>query len=503
MKQKLYITAALILGIIVVINLLSNEFHVRIDLTRDHQYTLSKATESIIGDLEEPVTIKAYYSEGLPPYVMKAKKDFHELLIEYSNASDGKVMYEFINPSEDEKYETEAINYGIRPILIDMREKDQVKQQKAFLGAVVLLGDKQESIGILQPGAAMEYGLTTAIRKIALSDKPSIGFLQGHGEPSLQELIEANEQLEIQYKTEPVYLSDSLPIDSEIRTLAVVRPQDSIPGIHLERLDEFVARGGRLLVAINTVDGDLRSRYGYPVTTGLENWLLKSGVLVDLSFVIDASCGSVMVPQQLGPYTLETKVSFPFIPIIKTFNDHPVTTGLEALMFQFASTIQFIGDSNIHFTPLALSSDRSNALRAPQQFDIQREWTKADFPRQKLIVAAALERTDTKAKMIVVSDGDFIVNGPPQQARRLQADNLSFFSNSIDWLSDETGLVSLRTKGATSYPIKELDDNIKTIIKYVNFSLPLVLVVGYGVFRSQRNRIRRFKQMSENYDKAQ
>jgi ABC-type uncharacterized transport system involved in gliding motility auxiliary subunit len=313
-------------------------------------------------------------------------------------------------------------------------------------------------------------------------------------------LIELNEQLEIQYKTEPIYLSDSVPIDSNIKTLAVVRPQDSIPQSHLDRLDEFVARGGRILVAINTVDGDLRSLYGYPVTTGLENWLLKSGVLVDLSFVIDASCGSVMVPQQLGQYMLETKVSFPFIPIIKTFNDHPVTAGLDALMFQFASTINFIGDSTIEFTPLAFTSDRSNALRAPLQFDIQRQWTRADFPRQKLLVAAAIEKQNTNSKMVVITDGDFIINGPPQQARRLQADNLSFFYNAIDWLSDDTGLVALRTKAPTSYPIDELDDSTKAILKYLNFSLPLTLVIGYGLFRSQRNRIRKFKRMSENYD---
>jgi hypothetical protein len=170
-------------------------------------------------------------------------------------------------------------------------------------------------------------------------------------------------------------------------------------------------------------------------------------------------------------------------------------------MFQFASTIQSIGDTTIKFTPLAFTSDRSNAVRTPLQFDIQRKWIKTDFPRQKLIVAAAIEKKNSTSKMIVVSDGDFIVNGPPQQPRRLQADNLSFFSNAIDWLSDDTGLISLRTKGATSYPIDELDENTKAILKYANFSLPLVLVIGYGLFRSQRNRIRRFKRMSENYEK--
>ncbi|MFM7856895.1 MAG: hypothetical protein ACKO96_34455, partial [Flammeovirgaceae bacterium] len=110
--------------------------------------------------------------------------------------------------------------------------------------------------------------------------------------------------------------------------------------------------------------------------------------------------------------------------------------------------------------------------------------------------------TNGRTKMVVIGDGDFVVNGAGQQPRRLQPDNVNLLSNAIDWLSDDTGLISLRTKGVTSRPIDELEDSTKAILKYGNFLLPILLVIGYGVLRSQQNRIKRFKRMSENYEEA-
>src|SRR5688572_23134523 len=109
MKQKFYTTAVLIIAILIALNLLSTEFHFRFDLTEDKQYTLGEATRTIIQDLEEPITIKAYFSEDLPANIMKSRKDFQDLLVEYANLSDGMIAYEFVNPNESEETEQEAL----------------------------------------------------------------------------------------------------------------------------------------------------------------------------------------------------------------------------------------------------------------------------------------------------------------------------------------------------------------------------------------------------------
>ena len=56
--------------------------------------------------------------------------------------------------------------------------------------------------------------------------------------------------------------------------------------------------------------------------------------------------------------------------------------------------------------------------------------------------------------------------------------------NSIDWLSDETGLSELRTKIITGYPIKEdIDEKKKSFIKYANTMFPIILLIIFGVLR--------------------
>ena len=143
--NRLYVTTILIIFIVLVINLLSTEFHLRLDFTEGSQYTLSDATEDILESLEEPITIKAYFSKDLPPNVSKTRKDFQEMLVEYASMADGNLEYEFINPNESEATENEAAQNGIQQILINVREKDQVKQQRAFLGATLCLARKTAS----------------------------------------------------------------------------------------------------------------------------------------------------------------------------------------------------------------------------------------------------------------------------------------------------------------------------------------------------------------------
>lgn len=498
MKQKLFTITLLVAGIVLIINFLSNELHVRLDLTDDRQYTLSKATRDILDNLEEPVTIKAYFSQDMPPHIQQTRNDFQDLLVEYNSRSSGMIAYEFINPNENEGAERLALENGIQPVMINVREKDQVKQQKAFLGATVSLGEKVDVIPFVQPGSAMEYALSTAIKRISVDSKPVVGFVTGHGEPSLPEIGQAMDLLSVLYTPQEVRL-DSADVPPGIRTLAMIRPLDSIPARQLQRLDDFLARGGRLLLALNRVNGDLQRSFGMAVSNGMEGWLAQKGLAVDDAFIIDAKCGAVTVQQQQGGFNFQTQVSFPYLPVVGRFADHPITKGLETVLLQFASPVNFIGDTSRRFTPLIYTSERSGTQRAPFMFDINKQWTEQDFPERNIVMGGIVE-DNRGGKIVVYGDGDFLINGPREQARTLQPDNVNLAVNAIDWLSDDTGLIDLRTKGATSRPIAQLEEGPKTLIKYVNFLLPILLVVAYGLVRLQRNRMIRLKRMSDNYE---
>lgn len=88
--------------------------------------------------------------------------------------------------------------------------------------------------------------------------------------------------------------------------------------------------------------------------------------------------------------------------------------------------------------------------------------------------------------MVVFSDGDFAVNGEGQQAQQLQPDNVNLMTNAIDWLSDDTGLIELRTKGVTARPLDaQLEDSTKTLVKYANFLIPIAAIILFGFARFQ------------------
>lgn len=199
-----------------------------------------------------------------------------------------------------------------------------------------------------------------------------------------------------------------------------------------------------------------------------------------------------------------TPMQFPYIPKSSNFADHPITTGIEEVMLPFVSPVNFTGDTaGLSFTPILMSSENSGTLTPPIIFNVDKRWTKNDFPLENITLGVALEgdfgRNGSMNKVVVFGDADFPVNGEGQQAQRLSQDNVNLMVNAIDWLSDDTGLIELRTRGVTSRPLDQIEDAEKVLVKWVNFLLPIILIIIYGVIRMQRNRNVRIKRMEEDY----
>ncbi len=509
-KQAIVVKLAIFFGILIVINLISSKLFFRLDFTADKRYTLSEATKNTLRDLDEVVTVTAYFSEDLPPQLLGTRKDFRDLLEEYEKRSNGNLVYEFINPNESDDSETKAQTAGINPLLVNVTERDQVQQLRAYMGAILRMKDDKEVIPVIEPGAAMEYALTTAIKKMAIVEKPTIGLLQGHGQPSLAAIPQLQEQLQVLYDMEPVYLTDSTDIPGNIKALLLVNPRDTISTTVFNKLDDFMTKGGGILVAYDNFQGALNSGFiSNPADVGLKNWLGGKGIIMSDQLVIDVNCASVGVPQQVGPFSMTAQVQFPYFPIISNFGDHPVSGGVEALLLPFASAVNTANvDSAQSVIPLAFTSEQSGSAALPMMIDVQKEWTNSEFTAGTQSVAMALEGAN--GKLVVIGSGGFMVNGepsmppgmpgqPPPQQQQLNPDNINFVANAVDWMSDDTGLSDLRTKGVTTRPLDPVEDGTKSLLKYANVAAPILLVLLYGFQRRQKNLRKRQRWLEGKY----
>ncbi len=507
MKKSTVLTrTAILLGIVVLANLIASRAFFRLDFTADKRYTLSKATKDILGSLDGVVNVTAYFSKEIPPALMATKQDLQDLLVEYETRAKGNLVFEFVNPNENEEEEQKAQQAGIMPIMVNVQERDQVQQLRAYMGARIEIDGRQETIPVFQPGAAMENALTTAIKKLSVEDKPRVAFLQGHGEPGDRALAQVGKQLSVLYDVEPLFLDDTTEISPSYRALAIVNPSDTIPPEHLAKIDRYLENGGNLFVAVDV----LESNFEYMSLKnnelpGLATWLRAKGIELGKDCMTDAQCGMVSVRQQQGGFMLTSQIQFPYFVQADNFGQHPVTAGLESVLLPFSATVRYVGDSaaGVVAVPLVLTSDKTGAVSPPAMLEVEKRWQESDFNLGSQPLAIALEGPlagTAVSRMVVVGNGSFALSGDGREQQPVRPDNLNLMVNAIDWLADDTGLIQLRTKAVTSRPLTRLDDTARNLVKYGNVLAPVFLVLAYAFIRRQAYLRRRQKWLEGRYD---
>ena len=101
------------------------------------------------------------------------------------------------------------------------------------------------------------------------------------------------------------------------------------------------------------------------------------------------------------------------------------------------------------------------------------------FFEGKQPVPATTQSPDTR--IVVVGDGDFM-----QDQFLGNKGNLLLFENIVDYLADDIGLITIRSKDVAEPPLEVVSDGTKKMLKYGDLLVPPFLIVGYGLFRWRR-----------------
>ena len=241
--------------ILVAVNFLLSRVPARIDLTDGNLYTLSDGTKKILRNLQAPVKIKLYISQGetVPVQLRSFAQRVEDLVREFKSVAGSNLVIERYNPKPDSEEEDAAQLDGIDP-------QQLATGEQFYLGASITQLDRKQTIPAISPQRErlLEYDLVRAISRVGTTERPKIGLMAGLpvlGEKfnpftrqSSDPWVLANE-LKNQFDVKEVPVS-AKEIEKDINVLLLIHPKDFQPEQEYA-LDQFVMRGGKLIVFVD------------------------------------------------------------------------------------------------------------------------------------------------------------------------------------------------------------------------------------------------------------
>lgn len=426
------------LAVLSVVAFLTTKYRARLDLTEARRYTLSEQTRKILKSLKKDIRVLAFYRSSGDAFHEKARQTMQDMLTEYS-ANSPRLTYEFVDP---DKKPGMASKYGVT----------------AYRTTLLLCEGRQEVIGM-----ETEEVLTNAMLKVTREKTKTIYFLKGHGENSIEDggnhgykIAKDNLVKENYNVRELLLLGSQGGVPADASEVVICGPQQNFLPDELEKLGDYVASGGKLLVQLDP-----------GAAPNLVPFLEKYGFTIGNNIIID-KLSQVFGANYLTPVVTEYEAK------------HPLTQDFNvATFYPLARSVEVQKDPAKGVYPLAFTSNNSWAETDRKSL----EEGKADFEPDKdkkgpvsLAAVVAVEATKGQpapppaveggvakdpellkleaaakkkyARIVVFGDSDFGNNTQIQLAG-----NGDFFLNSVNWLAEEEDLVSIRPRAQTNTPM--------------------------------------------------
>ena len=198
-RRGAVLTSLLLAVNLVVVNVWAYPLRgLRVDLTAQREYTLSQATRDLLGNLQEPLLLRGYFSEKTHPLLAPLVPSIRDMLQEYQIASGGRVQLEIINPAEDPEKELEAYQtYGIRPTPFQIAGRYESSVINSYFDILIRYGDQNAVLGfddlieveLRRDGMPdvrlrnLEYDLTRSIKKVVYGFQSVDAVLAALAEP--------------------------------------------------------------------------------------------------------------------------------------------------------------------------------------------------------------------------------------------------------------------------------------------------------------------------------
>lgn len=399
----------------------------------------------------------------------------------------------------------------------------------------------------------LEYNLASAIQKLTTTIRPRVAFIEGEGELSALETLDLQNTLSEYYNVERIKINQKInslalrmktdsvndQLINKFQTIIIAKPTKPFDEKDKFLIDQFIMRGGRVLWVIDPVFASMDSLGKYSSTMGIVNetnltdQLYNYGVRLNNNLVLDLNAIQIVIKTgQIGNQPQLDYFPFYYFPLLVPYQRHPIVNGLNLVRTEFVSTLDTVPVPGVKSTYLLSTSPYSRIVNAPVYIDLEilkKEPDPAMYNIGPQPVAVLLEGIFTSAylfrippeleqnkdlayrnkskptKMIVIADGDVVKNqfevsqGYPlplgyDQWTRQSFGNKDFIMNAINYLCDDSGLITVR---ARELKLRLLDSSKvssrRLFWQLLNIVVPvgLVLLFGFIKFRIRRMRYSR------------
>ena len=421
---NMLVRTALVLAVVVMVNQLGAKFFKRFYLSSQTQVKLSARTLSVIHSITNQIAVTVYYDktdDGYPAIIA--------LLNEYRSA----------NP----EISVRTVDYMTDPGAAQ-KIKEQYKLSSATDKDLVIFdcdghvktvnGDALTRVQMVAvPNATerefrrkpIEFNgekMFTSILLAVVNPKPLRAyFLQGHGEPALSDSGDAGyfkfgaTLAENYIAAAPLQLLGDNPVPDDCNLLVIAGPHAALSETELQKIDQYLAQGGRLFVLFNY--------FSIKHPTGLEPILARWGVNVIADLVQE--------PKNTSSSGQDV--------ITSSFSQHPVVLSLTGLPLQLilprpVARVDWQNppDDAPKVDELVFSSPQSTLMGDPTA--APRSYPLMAAVEQKAVPGVANTRGTTR--MVVVGDSFFLDN---RQIDSLA--NRDFAGYAANWLLDRTVLL--------------------------------------------------------------
>ena len=500
--SALFILALLFVAVVLVSNLLLRG--ARVDLTENNLYTLSAGTRSLLGKLEEPIQLTLYFSDrgtadtdnpsarALRAYYPRVR----ELLEEFAARSDGKIRLKVVDPLAYSEDEDNAVASGIQGLPFGPAG------ESVFLGVYGSNSTNGEAkIPLFDPGREnlAEYDIAKLIHDLGTNKKPAIGFVSSLPmtmgfDPATRQMREpwaVYGELSQFFDVRQMNAAALKTVENDINVVVLVHPKD-LGDDALYALDQFVLRGGHLLVFVDpnaeqdqsgadpeNPQAALLADKSSDLSRLFKAWGLdyaRDKVVLDRAHALQIS-----VAQNAPPVRHPGVLGFTRKDLS---TDDVITANLDAINMSTVGYLELSKDSPSKLVPLIQSSDQSMSVPAERlKFLADPSTLLADFKPtgQPFVLAARLEgrfktafpeRTDAghlaEAKesnaVVVFADTDIlsdrlwadVQNFFGQKVLNAFANNGDLVINAVDNLAGDSDLISIRGRATSQRPFTKV-----------------------------------------------